>query len=86
MLDCIGLYTICSKMCCALKNESDAFGGVNMIFAGDFAQLPLAVSPYTLYTHNIDSVIHTTYSHTQQQAAIGKALWHQFTTEQLEPS
>lgn len=40
MVDCRSVYNICAKMCTALKNDGQAFGGVNMIFAGDFAQLP----------------------------------------------
>ena len=34
---------------------------------------------WSLYHCNVDSVVHTTYSLNKQQAAIGKALWHQFT-------
>ena len=80
MLDCTSLYTICARMCMALKNDGTPFGGVNMIFAGDFAQLPPAVQGAALYSHKVGRVIHRTYSHEKQQASIGKALWHQFTT------
>ena len=64
----------------ALKNDGTPFGGINMIFAGDFAQLPPAVNGSPLYSHTVGRVIHKTYGHEQQQASIGKALWHQFTT------
>ena len=40
MLDCNNMYNICAKMCAALTNDGVPFGGINMIFAGDFAQLP----------------------------------------------
>ncbi|EIW62915.1 uncharacterized protein TRAVEDRAFT_113842, partial [Trametes versicolor FP-101664 SS1] len=67
-------------MCAALKNDGAPFGGINMIFAGDFAQLPPAMSGNALYSHKVGRVIHRTHSHAHQQASIGKALWHQFTT------
>ena len=67
-------------MCAALKNDGAPFGGINMIFAGDFAQLPPPVSGKPFYSHEIGRVIHRTHSHLDQKASIGKALWHQFTT------
>ena len=80
MLDCGSMYNICAKMCAALKNDGAPFGGINMIFAGDFAQLPPPVSGKPFYSHEIERVIHRTHSHLEQKASIGKALWHQFTT------
>lgn len=80
MIDCLNLYNICRQMCKSLDNEADPFGGKNMIFAGDFAQLPPVSSGRALYSHTIDSVIHTDQSHIQQEASLGKAVWHQFTT------
>ena len=79
MVDCHGLYTICAKMCTALKNDGQPFGGVHMIFAGDFAQLP-PVMAKPLYDHTVG--ISTTSSMTlrDQENAIGKAIWHQITT------
>ena len=37
MVDCHALYTICAWMCVAFKNDGQPFGGMNMIFVGDFA-------------------------------------------------
>ncbi|RPD55787.1 hypothetical protein L227DRAFT_477824, partial [Lentinus tigrinus ALCF2SS1-6] len=67
-------------MCAALKNDGVPFGGINMIFAGDFAQLPPAMSGKALYAHDVGRVIHRTHDHAKQKASIGKAVWHQFTT------
>ncbi|KAI0348766.1 hypothetical protein OH77DRAFT_1379468, partial [Trametes cingulata] len=67
-------------MCAALRNEGKPFGGINMIFARDFAQLPPAMSGHALYSHKVGRVIHRTQAHAQQEASIGKAVWHQFTT------
>ena len=80
MLDCHSLYTICAKMAAALRNDGVPFGGINMIFAGDFAQLPPPTKASPLYSHKVGRVIHTTHKHVTQEASIGKALWHQFTT------
>ena len=79
MVDCQSLYTICAKMCASLKNDGEPFGGINVICAGDFAQLPPAVGQ-SLYAHTVGRVIHRTNTILQQEASIGKALWHQFTT------
>lgn len=78
MVDCRSFYNICAKMCKAVANNGDPFGGINMICAGDFAQLP-PVSGNPLYSQTVNSVIHTTNSYALQEAAIGKAVWHQFT-------
>ena len=70
----------CSALCAALKNDAVPFRGIDMILAGDFAQLPPALSSHPLYSHKVGRMIHSTHSHLQQKASIGKALWHQFTT------
>ena len=55
------------------------FGGLNMIFAGDFAQLKLVFgSP--LYSHTVGTSLDASMSVRSQQSAIGKPLWHQVTT------
>ena len=55
------------------------FGGFNMIFSGDFAQLPPAIGgeSVALYTRTA-GLNHTTAR--DQEMALGKALWHQITT------
>lgn len=51
-----------------------------MIFAGDFAQLPPVGGGKVFYADTIGTVLHISSSHNEQEATIGKALWHQFTT------
>jgi hypothetical protein len=80
MIDCINFYNISKQMCIALNNEFNPFEGKNVIFAGDFAQLPPVSVGRALYSQTVSSVIHTTMSHVEQKAALGKAIWHQFTT------
>ena len=40
MLSCWDLYLISAKLAWVMNNLDALFGGLNMIFAGDFAQLP----------------------------------------------
>ena len=56
-----------------------SFGGLNLVFSGDFAQLPPAVGGehVSLYSRIIGTVATDMKS---QEEAVGKALWHQVTT------
>ncbi|KAF5365901.1 hypothetical protein D9615_010738 [Tricholomella constricta] len=78
MLSCNNLYQISARLAQVLGNPEIPFGGMNMIFAGDFAQLPpvMGGEDISLYSRKVgtkgNKLIH-------QQAAIGKALWHQVT-------
>jgi len=55
------------------------FGGINIVFAGDFAQLPPVVG-HSLFSGNIGTQLDSAPTVADQEAAIGKALWHQITT------
>ncbi|KIM77534.1 hypothetical protein PILCRDRAFT_47397, partial [Piloderma croceum F 1598] len=50
-----------------------------MIFAGDFAQLPPAMGKAPLYSGTVGTRTHSRMSISDQESAIGKALWHQVT-------
>ena len=78
MLSCKDMFVIWNQLC-KIKNNSDVpFRGMNMIFAGDFAQLP---PPYggkgSLYSQTVRN---NPSQYTSQVAALGKALWHQVMT------
>jgi len=73
------MYTISSQMSMAMHVEDQAFGGKNMIFAGDFAQLPPPGRNPSLYSQTVKTVLHKTHSHKDQKWSIGKSLWHQVT-------
>ena len=73
------LYQISASLAKARNMTEILFGGLNMIFAGDFAQLkPVFGSP--LYSQTVGRSIDAEMSVRSQQSAIGKALWHQITT------
>ena len=76
MLSLRNLYRISAQLCLIKDNGCNAFGGVHMIFSGDFAQLPPPVKALPLYG-NIST--RTSGSFVDQQTCIGKALWQQFT-------
>ena len=79
MLSCHDMYHISARLAKILNVADKPFGGMNMLFAGDFAQLPPAIGQEhaALYSRTVG--LNST-SVRQQEAAIGKALWHQVTT------
>jgi hypothetical protein len=80
MLSCRDLYRI-SVQCAKAKGEpNEPFGGINFIFAGDFAQLPPAMNAIPLYSKQFTNHLDAGQTINQQETAIGMALWHQVTT------
>jgi PIF1-like helicase len=78
MLSCRDLYRISARLARVLNEMEAPFGGLNMIFAGDFGQLPPVIGQE--YASLYSRTVGTGVSHQDQEAAIGKALWHQITT------
>jgi hypothetical protein len=78
MLACHEMYKQSSQMAKATGVFDQPFGGINMIFAGDFAQLP-PVGGASLYSDVVKTQLHAGLKPAQQEAVIGKALWHQVT-------
>src|ERR1700692_2748261 len=73
------MYKISAQATKSHGVHDEPFGGINFIFAGDFAQLPPAQSGAPLYTGSVGTQLHSGQSIEQQESAIGKA-WHQITT------
>ncbi|TFK61827.1 hypothetical protein BDN72DRAFT_777811, partial [Pluteus cervinus] len=73
------LYRISERLALALNTCDVPFGGLNMIFAGDFAQLPPPIGHESGALYSLTSALDPT-DKKQQTSAIGKALWHQITT------
>ena len=79
MLSCKDIYKISERLARVMNSAEEPFGGMNMIFAGNFAQLPPAIGQEhaSLYSRTVGL---NPRSLRDQEAAIGKALWHQITT------
>jgi hypothetical protein len=80
IISCRDLYKISAQAAKARGVHDKPFGGINFIFAGDFPQLPPARSGPPLYSGNVGTQVNAGQTVEQQEAAIGKALWHQVTT------
>jgi len=79
MLSARDLYRINNQLAKVMGVADKPFGGLNMVFSGDFAQLPPAIGgeKVSLYSRVIGAIASDRKS---QEEAIGKALWHQITT------
>jgi hypothetical protein len=79
MLACHDMHKISSQLAKALNVDDPPFGGVNIVFSGDFAQLP-PVGGASLYSGQVGTRVDSGLKPHLQEAALGKALWHQVTT------
>ena len=79
MLSARDMYKISFQLCKVLNIPEIPFGNLNIVFSGDFAQLPPALGGenVSLYSRVIGAISSSSKS---QEEAIGKALWHQVTT------
>src|ERR1700678_3111244 len=79
MLSVRDMYRINLQLSKVFNVGHAPFGGLNIVFSGDFAQLPPAVGGehVSLYSRTIGTIATDMKS---QEEAIGKALWHQVTT------
>jgi hypothetical protein len=82
MLSCHDLYNICAQLAKAFNEPNKPFGGINMIFSGDFSQLPPVNGgeSSSLYSGSIGTQTYSGLTHYGQESAIGKALWRRVTT------
>lgn len=57
MLSCRDMYRISARLAYVMNDAETPFGGMNMIFAGDFAQLPPAIGREnaSLYNRTVGS-------------------------------
>ena len=61
MISCYELYKISAQLAKARNNMDVPFGGINMIFAGDFAQL-MPVQGQALYNGNVGTSVDASMS------------------------
>ncbi|KAL4259942.1 ATP-dependent DNA helicase [Pleurotus pulmonarius] len=73
------LYRISSKLCRISGKRDTVFGGFNMIFAGDFAQLPPAIGGEAVSLYSPSLLQNKSSKYTQEQA-IGQVAWHMVTS------
>ena len=79
MVACHELYAISARLSAITKVFDLPFGGMNVIFAGDFAQLP-PTTGVSLYNNSVAGCLDVNMSVRQQENTIGKLLWQQVTT------
>ncbi|KAF5343722.1 hypothetical protein D9758_016521 [Tetrapyrgos nigripes] len=77
MINCHNMYQISAKLAAAKNQPEKPFGGLNIILAGDFAQIPPVIGPY-LY-HPIEMEINPRMKPKEQEQSIGKSIWQQVT-------
>src|ERR1700684_4549897 len=79
MLSCYDIYRISSQLSRVFNKPDVPFGGINIIFAGDFGQLPPPIGGenVALYSRSVGKIATSLRS---QEEAMGRAVWHQVTT------
>ena len=81
MVDLSSLYKISAQLCKVMGEHDKPFGGLNIIVAGDFAQLaPPGKGSKSLYNGQVGTNISTATHPQGQKNILGKVLWHHFTT------
>ena len=72
MLSCHDLYTISAQLAKAFNEPNKPFGGLNMIFSGDFSQLPPVNGgeSCSLYSGSVGTQIYSGLTHYGQESAI----------------
>ncbi|PPQ72163.1 hypothetical protein CVT24_002414 [Panaeolus cyanescens] len=76
MIGCLDLLRMSRRCQEALQSDEDIFGGLNIVLAGDFAQLP-PPRGFSLYSREIHSCSPGEKNYLEY---LGKSTWLQFTT------
>ena len=79
MLSCHDMYKISAQLCKVMGEPAIPFGGLNMLFAGDFAQLPPPVGGESIALYSRTVGQSGTWKKAQEMS-MGRALWHQVNT------
>ena len=81
MVDLASLYKISDHLCRAMGRQDKPFGELNIIVAGDFAQLaPPGQGCKSLYNGDVGTNVNAATNPRGQKNTLGKVLWHHFTT------
>ena len=79
MIACHELYAISARLAQITGRHDVPFGGINIVLAGDFGQLP-PVFGSPLFDGLVERYVNSRMSVRSQETVIGKVLWHQITT------
>ncbi|KAJ7733308.1 hypothetical protein B0H16DRAFT_1468145 [Mycena metata] len=79
MVSCNDFQMLATQAAKARNIHDDSFGALNMVVAGDFAQLPPMSGP-SLYSGKVTLQVSDAMDQRNQNAVLGKILWHQFNT------
>lgn len=79
MLSCIDMYCISAWLAMCTNRPELPFGGLNLIFAGDFVQLPPAIGSERASLYGPNEGLFAS-SKKSQEMVMGKAIWHQVTS------
>lgn len=79
MVSCNDLQILASQAAKARNIHDIEFGGLNIVLAGDFAQLPPTGGP-ALYADLKAFRLADATSTYMQESILGRILWHEFTT------
>ncbi|EAU84997.2 hypothetical protein CC1G_04093 [Coprinopsis cinerea okayama7 len=79
MMSCYDMYRISRRLCDARNRADLPFGGINIIFAGDFAQLP-PTTGHSLYSRKVSEYQTPRQNLSEQHNSIGKRAWMQITS------
>jgi hypothetical protein len=79
MLSCHNLFKISAQLAKGTNDHEEPFGGMNVIFVSDFAQLK-PVKCASLYSGSVGTELQSRMSAKKQEETIGKTLWDQITT------
>ncbi|KAJ7089426.1 hypothetical protein C8R44DRAFT_648916 [Mycena epipterygia] len=79
MVSCNELQMLATQATQARNIHDESFGGLNLVVAGDFAQLPPMTGP-SLYSGLVTLQISEAMTQQKQDVVLGKILWHQFNT------
>jgi hypothetical protein len=77
MVSCNDLQQLATQAAKARNIHDSTFGGLSVITAGDFTQLPPTTGP-SLYSNLVDTTMGSATTVQSQNAVLGKILWHQF--------
>ena len=79
MLSCHDMYKISAQLCKVMNEPTIPFGGLNILVAGDFGQLPPPIGGENVALYSRTVGVYGTKNKWQEEA-LGRALWHQVTT------